>query len=156
MPPMFLLRVEPAVGEPFSHLMEEESLVIGRASESDLVVADRFLSRKHARLFVDEGRLFVEDLGSRNGTLLNDQAVEGSAEARPGDHVKVSGSVIHIEQEAESGGDTSWLDSPIKRGSLSTRKTRNNRSTRITSSDWMPGNSRLNSDGAMARKSIRP
>ena len=37
----------------------------------DLVVADRFLSRKHARLFQRDGRLFVEDLGSRNGTQVN-------------------------------------------------------------------------------------
>ena len=74
---MVLLHVEPAVGEPFEYLMEEESLVIGRASESDLVVADRFLSRKHAKLSRRDDRLFVEDLGSRNGTLLNDLPVEG-------------------------------------------------------------------------------
>ena len=108
---MYLLRVEPAVGEPFDHRMEEESLVIGRASESDLVVADRFLSRKHARLFLRDGKLFVEDLGSRNGTLLNDRAVEGAAEARPGDRVKVSGSVIRIEEEARPGADTGLVDS---------------------------------------------
>ena len=111
MPPMFLLRVEPAVGDPFDHLMEEDSLVIGRASESDLVVADRFLSRKHARMFLRDGRLFVEDLGSRNGTLLNDRVVEGAEEARAGDRVKVSGSVIRIEEEGQTETDTGLLTS---------------------------------------------
>jgi pSer/pThr/pTyr-binding forkhead associated (FHA) protein len=82
---MFILRVEPAVGEPFDHPMEGESLVIGRASESDLVVVDRFLSRRHARLFHENGRLFVEDLGSRNGTQLNERPVEGSMEVQAGD-----------------------------------------------------------------------
>ena len=89
---MFFLRVEPAVGEPFDHQMEEESLVIGRASESDLVLADRFLSRRHARLTRRDGRLFVEDLGSRNGTVLNEQPVEGPTEVHAGDRIRVSGS----------------------------------------------------------------
>jgi serine phosphatase RsbU (regulator of sigma subunit)/pSer/pThr/pTyr-binding forkhead associated (FHA) protein len=108
---MFALRIEPAVGEPFDHKMEEESLVIGRASESELVIADRFLSRKHARLFRQGDRLFVEDLGSRNGTLLNDSPVEGTAEVHQGDRIKVSGSIIRIGEEAGSRDDTDLLDS---------------------------------------------
>ena len=108
---MFILRVKPAVGEPFDHPLAEESLVIGRASESDLVVADRFLSRKHARLFIRDDRLFVEDLGSRNGTLLNDKLVEGSVEVRAGDLVKVSGSSIQVVDESASEGATGLLES---------------------------------------------
>lgn len=108
---MFLLQIEPAVGEPFEHVLDEESLVIGRASESDLVVADRFLSRKHARLFFRDDRLFVEDLGSRNGTLLNDRPVAGSEEVHRGDRIKLSGSVIRIEEEGPSESGSSLLDS---------------------------------------------
>ena len=111
MPSMFYLRIEPAVGEPFDHAMQEESLVIGRASESDLVVADRFLSRRHARLTLRDGRLFVEDLGSRNGTLLNEELVEGVAEVSPGDRIQVSGSTIRVEEEAASTADTGLLES---------------------------------------------
>jgi sigma-B regulation protein RsbU (phosphoserine phosphatase) len=108
---MFILRVEPAVGEPFDHPMEGESLVIGRASESDLVVVDRFLSRRHARLFHENGRLFVEDLGSRNGTQLNERPVEGSMEVQAGDLIKVSGSLIRIESEASAKkAETGLLD----------------------------------------------
>ncbi len=108
---MFVLHVEPAVGEKFDHLMEEESLVIGRASESDLVVADRFLSRKHAKLSYRDGRLFVEDLGSRNGTLLNGRSVEGSEEVLAGDVIKVSGSLIRVEEEATSITGSGMLES---------------------------------------------
>ncbi len=111
---MFLLRVEPAVGDPFDHLLEEESLVIGRASESDLVVADRFLSRRHAKLTCRDGKLFVEDLGSRNGTLVNNEPVEGSRELRVGDRIKVSGSIIEVEEEPPSGAEAGLLDtSPL-------------------------------------------
>ena len=112
---MFRLRIEPAVGEPFEHRMDHDSLVIGRASESDLVVADRFLSRRHARLSSRDGRLYVEDLGSRNGTLLNEQLVKGSLEVRAGDRIKVSGSVITLEPE-EPATDTGLRDSSTLSG----------------------------------------
>ena len=108
---MFLLRIEPAVGEPFDHDMKEGTLVIGRASESDLVVADRFLSRKHAKLVCRQERLYVEDLGSRNGTLINDQRVDGTLEVHAGDVLKVSGSVIRIRQANPASADSSQIDS---------------------------------------------
>ncbi len=113
---MLILRVEPAVGEPFDHLVETESLVIGRASESDLVVADRFLSRKHARLFFRDEQLFVEDLGSRNGTLLNGRRVDGLQEVRAGDLIKVSGSTIRVQEEGRSTVETSQLESSALTG----------------------------------------
>ena len=71
---MFRLRVVPAQGSPFEHRLRGESTVIGRSSTSDLVIADRFLSRQHARLIVEEGHLEIEDLGSRNGTLTSTPA----------------------------------------------------------------------------------
>ncbi len=111
MKPMLRLRVEPAVGDPFEHPLGETSLVIGRSSESDLMVADRFLSRKHARLSWRDGRLFVEDLGSRNGTLLNDRPVEGSTEVQAGDRIKVSGSLIEVLGDAPSTSDTGLRES---------------------------------------------
>ena len=49
------LRVLPPDGEAFERPLEGESIVIGRSSECDLVIADRFLSRKHAELFQDGG-----------------------------------------------------------------------------------------------------
>jgi serine phosphatase RsbU (regulator of sigma subunit) len=112
--PMILLRVEPAVGEPFDHRMEQDVLTIGRASDSDLVVADRFLSRSHARLSLRDGLLFVEDLGSRNGTQVNGESIEGAREVRTGDRIQVSGSVIHVDVETTSSADTGLLEpSPL-------------------------------------------
>ena len=56
-------------------------MVLGRSSKADVVLADRFLSRQHARLFLRDGKLFLEDLGSRNTTFLNDPPV---AQPTPG------------------------------------------------------------------------
>jgi DNA-binding NtrC family response regulator len=46
----------------------EEWSVVGRLSASDVVLEHASISRKHARLRIEEGRLLVEDLGSGNGT----------------------------------------------------------------------------------------
>ena len=91
------LRVTPPVGEPFDHVCEIDSLVIGRSSKADLVLSDRFLSRQHARFFRDGDGWMVEDLGSRNTTLLNGRPVAVPMKVGPGDLVKLSETVITIE-----------------------------------------------------------
>lgn len=93
---MIKLHVVPVQGEPFDHPFDADSLVLGRASSSDLVLEDRFLSRNHSRIYRDGDRLVLEDLGSRNGTLLNGQPVHGPQPLGPGDVIKISGSIISV------------------------------------------------------------
>jgi pSer/pThr/pTyr-binding forkhead associated (FHA) protein len=45
------LRVEPRDGKPFTHLCEGTAVVFGRASRCDVVLTDRYSSRRHARIF---------------------------------------------------------------------------------------------------------
>jgi serine phosphatase RsbU (regulator of sigma subunit) len=96
---MFRLRIVPAHGDPFEHQLEGESVVIGRSSSADLALADRFLSRRHARLFSEGELWFAEDLGSRNGTLVNGTAIQEPTRLQPGDELRLSGSVISILTE---------------------------------------------------------
>jgi adenylate cyclase len=49
--------------------------VLGRHEESDVVLPDRRASRRHARIDLTGGKCFIQDLGSRNGTIVNDQLV---------------------------------------------------------------------------------
>ena len=91
------LRVEPAVGEPFARPLDQESLVIGRSRDADLQVDDRFMSRRHTRVYSAAGELLVEDLGSRNGTLVNDRRIEVPTPVGPGDVIKISGTRIVLE-----------------------------------------------------------
>lgn len=58
-----------------TYLIGREGLVIGRASECDVVLADSMVSRRHARLWLDGQLLKVEDLGSRNGIMVNGERV---------------------------------------------------------------------------------
>ncbi len=93
------LRVTPPVGDPFEHVCSADSLVVGRSSRADLVLSDRFLSRQHARFYRQGGGWMVEDLGSRNTTLLNGRPVTAPSPVGPGDLVKLSETVIAVEGE---------------------------------------------------------
>ena len=96
-PPPIRLRVTPPIGEPFDHLCELDSLTVGRSSKADLVLSDRFLSRQHARFYREGDAWVVEDLGSRNTTLLNGRPLATPARVAAGDLVKLSETVISIE-----------------------------------------------------------
>ena len=95
---MVRLHVQPASGQPFDHPFDGDSLIIGRSSSSDLTLADQFLSRQHARLFREGGDLLVEDLGSRNGTLLNGRPIRQPTKVSPGDMIRLSGSAITVQE----------------------------------------------------------
>jgi phosphoserine phosphatase RsbU/P len=123
MSPPIRLRVTPPIGEPFEHLCEGDTLVVGRSSKADLVLSDRFLSRQHARFFRDGDAWVVEDLGSRNTTLLNGRPLATPARLNAGDLVKLSETVISVEgfdansskPKVESGSKTSSSDTIVLR-----------------------------------------
>jgi diguanylate cyclase (GGDEF)-like protein len=68
--------------------------VIGRGTEADLWVEDGGVSRRHARVTCrSDGRYFVEDLGSTNGTFLASQRIE-ITEIRPGDRIQLGPNIV--------------------------------------------------------------
>lgn len=74
-------------------------LYLGRAPTNDLVIADRAVSARHAAVFVSGGRVFVEDLGSRNGTFVGEKRVKKISEIRPEEELILGGSVrLRIER----------------------------------------------------------
>jgi two-component system cell cycle response regulator len=63
--------------------------VIGRGTEADLWVEDGGVSRRHARISCrSDGRFFIEDLGSTNGTFISGQRVE-LCEIKPGERIQL-------------------------------------------------------------------
>ena len=97
----FRLHIVPPEGQPFEHASEGEALVVGRGAGCDLPLADPFLSRQHSRFFHQGDRLLVEDLGSRNGTLVNGLPIAGPTEVRPGDVIQISGSVLTLQDRRD-------------------------------------------------------
>jgi serine phosphatase RsbU (regulator of sigma subunit)/pSer/pThr/pTyr-binding forkhead associated (FHA) protein len=72
----------------FLHELTRTELVAGRAPESGILLADRGVSRRHFQLTLLDGRWFVEDLGSSNGTYVNGLKILQPLVLRPGDHIK--------------------------------------------------------------------
>jgi hypothetical protein len=72
-------------------------LSIGRSREADVQISDRYASGIHARIFNREGRSFVEDMSSTNGTLLNDAELKGEAELVDGDVVRIGDTEFRFE-----------------------------------------------------------
>jgi FHA domain len=65
-------------------------LTIGRAGGCGITLSgDTFVSQVHARVFDRDGDLFVEDLGSTNGTFLNGAPVTETTRLRRGDRVRI-------------------------------------------------------------------
>lgn len=62
---------------------------IGRAVENEVVITSKRVSREHARLRRDGWRTLLEDLGSTNGTFLNDERLQEPTTLRDGDTIKV-------------------------------------------------------------------
>ncbi|HJL25725.1 MAG TPA: FHA domain-containing protein, partial [Polyangiaceae bacterium LLY-WYZ-15_(1-7)] len=76
-------------------LRESQPVVLGRARPADVVLDERGLSRQHARLVWRGGALEVQDLGSTNGTWVNDARVE-RASLRPGDALRFGDVHAHL------------------------------------------------------------
>jgi len=72
-------------------------LSIGRSKDADVRIDDRYASSIHARVFSREGRFFVEDMNSTNGTLLNGATLQGEAELIDGDTVQIGDTVFRLE-----------------------------------------------------------
>lgn len=74
------------------------SMVIGRSPECELLVDDTYASQQHARLFGKNGAWYVEDLGSTNGTYVNDQKLGAPAMIQPGDRVRIGTTVLELRR----------------------------------------------------------
>jgi len=85
-------------------LLEGENL-IGRDSEAVVTTISDRASRRHARIVIEDGRSVLEDLGSKNGTLLNGQPVDGSMLLHDGDEILI-GRQAFVYCAAPSAGKT--------------------------------------------------
>lgn len=71
-------------------------LVVGRAPTADVVVADPHLSRRHIELWLDPEGATVLDLGSTNGTWLNDRRITGVERLADGDVIRIGRTELRL------------------------------------------------------------
>ncbi|MBK8901747.1 MAG: FHA domain-containing protein [Anaerolineaceae bacterium] len=70
---------------------------IGRAASNTIVLPDGYASAEHALIIRRQGQWWLEDQGSRNGTLLNDVVVVKAAVISAGDVIAVGGTLLKLE-----------------------------------------------------------
>jgi hypothetical protein len=87
--------VEPVAQRGRTFALTDE-LTVGRAAGCQVTLDDTYASQIHARVFSREGQLFVEDLGSTNGTYLNRRKVQGAMVMQRGDRLQVGNTVMEL------------------------------------------------------------
>ncbi len=94
--------------------LTERLTVIGRGSDCDVVIDDPGSSRRHAEIKVEAGRILIRDLGSTNGTIVDDQHLGGAvkvAELRDGGTVVIGRTTIGVTSRgagAPQRADEDW------------------------------------------------
>jgi pSer/pThr/pTyr-binding forkhead associated (FHA) protein len=90
-----LVVVEPAEQRGRRYDLGEE-VTVGRAAGCQVTLDDTYASQLHARVFQRDGSIFVEDLGSTNGTYLNRKKVSSPVAVKKGDKLQVGKTVLEI------------------------------------------------------------
>jgi hypothetical protein len=90
--------VEPATERGHAYDIDTEA-TIGRGGGCAIPLTfDTFVSQVHARAFDRDGALWIEDLGSTNGTQVNGEKLTEPAQLRKGDRVKLGATVLEAER----------------------------------------------------------
>ena len=75
----------------------QQPLQVGRADACQIKLGDTYISQFHARLFPRDGNWYVEDLGSTNGTYLNQRKLTGPSEVHAGDVVRLGKTTLELK-----------------------------------------------------------
>jgi pSer/pThr/pTyr-binding forkhead associated (FHA) protein len=76
-------------------VVADRQVIVGRSSDLDMVLVEDMVSRKHARITVQGDQIWIEDLGSTNGTFVNGEKIK-RASLKEGDRVLIGTSILKL------------------------------------------------------------
>lgn len=112
----------------------EKDIVVGRSSDLDMVLVEDMVSRRHARIAIADEQIWIEDLGSTNGTFVNGEKIK-RARLKEGDRVLIGTSILKViaSEAAQSGEPVSQSQPPQPRANLENIAVANERRTQARS-----------------------
>ena len=81
--------------------LRNQSTLIGRGKDCDIVIPGTHLSRRHIEVRKDQGFLVIQDLGSSNGTYVNEERIKGQCKVRPGDRIRLDVYSFRVQGPAD-------------------------------------------------------
>ena len=81
-----------------SWILKPGEYILGRFPTNDIVIPDPYVSRRHARIFYREGKWFIEDLGSTNGTIVDNEDIRGKGthELKDGSEIVIGLTILKV------------------------------------------------------------
>ena len=76
-------------------IVSDKPIIVGRSSDLDMVLVEDMVSRKHARITMQQDQIWIEDLGSTNGTFVNGEKIK-RARLKEGDRVLIGTSILKV------------------------------------------------------------
>jgi pSer/pThr/pTyr-binding forkhead associated (FHA) protein len=100
------LRLKVVHGKPQGHCLAfpHGEFMFGRGPECDIRPNSDLVSRQHCIVHVEEDGAVIRDLGSRNGTLVNGQLVQGERKLADGDTLQLGPLVLQVILDMEATG----------------------------------------------------
>lgn len=93
-------------------IVTDRPIVVGRSSDLEMVLVEDMVSRKHARIAMQADQIWIEDLGSTNGTFVNGEKIK-RARLKEGDRVLIGTSILKViaSEGQREGGEKPSLES---------------------------------------------
>jgi serine phosphatase RsbU (regulator of sigma subunit)/pSer/pThr/pTyr-binding forkhead associated (FHA) protein len=106
------ISVQAANGSRERYPLMKERVRIGRARDTDIAIPDQWLSRYHAEIRRRDDEYYIADLGSKNGTLVNDVRLAGEQRLTPGDRINLGDFVLTFtwDEPVDPDEDVDHLD----------------------------------------------
>ncbi len=93
----------------------KDKIIIGRATDCDIILKKKNISKHHAEIILKSGRIFVKDLNSTNGTEINNKKINAVMVISPSDIIKIGDYYLKVESINEIIENETFDDTKIKR-----------------------------------------
>ncbi len=119
---MIKLVIKDKLGDKDMKEFSKDEVTVGRTPDNDLFLERKNISKLHSKFIAKNGKLFVKDMGSTNGTLVNDVRIDGVKAITPADIISIGDFLIKVKYVAEESespviADVSSDDEAAKRRS---------------------------------------